>query len=193
MNKINVRLLSKDVIKKNLYFFLNYVSKDRLTKYYKYKNENDKLLTLGSGYFIKKYVNGNIFYNKYHKPYSDNMYFNISHSFDYVVFISCNKECGIDIEKITSSSPDMSLYMFDEIIKDDKDFYYHFTLKEALLKCVGTGFCVPNVKEVVSKEGLINYQNNNYYLKSFLWNDYYISICINSDEDFDINIIEELL
>jgi phosphopantetheinyl transferase len=193
MNKIDVRILSTDEIKNNLEYLLNYVDANRLARFNKYRLENDKLLTLGAGYFIKKYVGDDIFYNNYKKPYSNNIFFNISHSFNFVVFIMSNKECGIDIEKVSEASKEMSLYMFNEKIKNNEDFIYHFTLKEALLKCIGLGLNISNIKDVPSKEGLVIYQNNDYYLKSILFLDYYISVCINDNTDFDISITEEVI
>ena len=91
--------------------------------------------------------------NKYGKPYlkKSEVYFNISHCGDLGVSIIDKYECGIDVEKIREYSDLMALkFCSDNEYKflsevDNKDYYFTiiWTLKEAYLKCLGTGITVP--------------------------------------------------
>ena len=96
---------------------------------------------------LKEYhIDYDIFYNEYGKPYIKNnpIYFNISHSGDYIVIIISDKECGIDIEKIRG----LNNKIIDKIcidkekksIIDDKTYTKIWTMKEAYSKYKGIGF-----------------------------------------------------
>ena len=63
------------------------------------------------------YQNIDITYNKNGKPYilNSNIYYNISHSNDYVVCIFWNKERGIDIEKIIKPNDNIIKNIFTKI------------------------------------------------------------------------------
>ena len=80
------------------------------------------------------------------KPYIDGMYFNISHSHNMVVCAFSDTDIGIDVEKIREWRPRVAKSFHPEertrLEKaEDKDleFYKIWTMKEAYLKCLGTG------------------------------------------------------
>ena len=85
-------------------------------------------------------------YNKYGKPYIDNIYFNISHSHDYVIVVTSDKNIGIDIEKIRDiNQTTMKVFCTDNEIQyitnnQNKKLAYWkiYTLKEASFKMLGT-------------------------------------------------------
>ena len=98
-----------------------------------------------------------ILLNKYGKPYLNNskdLFFNISHSGDWVVVGFANMEIGVDIQKISTSNKididNIAKHAFhtDEIqylqnsSKNTKraNFYKIWSLKEALVKAKGLGF-----------------------------------------------------
>jgi len=100
-------------------------------------------------YLIDDYNNKIIIYNKYGKPYikDEDIYFNISHSYDYVISIISNKEIGVDIEKIRNIDKDSLKYFATEneikyILSSNKDInkraFEIYTLKEAYFKMLGT-------------------------------------------------------
>lgn len=95
--------------------------------------------------------------NKYGKPYIVNkkLFFNISHSNDYIITILSTKEIGIDIEKIRDTNLNIiNIFATDKekeyILSDKKDIYKRllqiYTLKEAYFKMKGTD--LSNLKEV---------------------------------------------
>ena len=66
---------------------------------------------------LKKYhIKYDIFYNENRKPYVKNnpIYFNISHSGEYIVCVVSDKEIGVDIQEVYDSSlPDLFKFIID--------------------------------------------------------------------------------
>lgn len=90
--------------------------------------------------------------NKWGKPYLKNfpkLFFNISHSGDYVVLIISDSEVGVDIEKEKSFDFDIVENFFSnreiEFFKSIKEseristFFSIWTLKESYIKALGVG------------------------------------------------------
>lgn len=176
----------------------NSLPKHRQEKILKYKEKNDRLLSLASGYLFKKALadfglneyEDRIVYNEYGKPYIKNnpIYFSISHSSDMAYLVLSDCEVGCDIERVDDRKY-MELakrFFCDEeyqFLKDSKesknDFFKLWTIKEAYLKEKGTGlyknlnsFCVYiNKKEI----------NNSIIIKSEIENGYAYAIVIRSD------------
>ena len=80
-----------------------------VNKINKVNNVNLKKSRVLSWYFLKKILltekgidlcNVDIWENEYGKPYINEIYFNITHSDNYIGIIIGSEECGIDIEKI---------------------------------------------------------------------------------------------
>lgn len=196
MNQIIVRILPISEVKNNEDFFLSHVTKERKEKALAMLDEERRYQSLGAGYLINKYTpSEEVFYNKEHKPFKKSCFFNVSHSFDYVVFLKSQHPCGIDIEKVIDMKKKLIPYAFSEEeqkkINSDNDFFYLWTLKEALVKAQGQGFAAMKSKDVPSKEGEILYLGRKYYLKSINYNDYRISLCIEDEPIDSIEIIEE--
>lgn len=111
--------------------------------YIDYKRNSEEYLKE----ILKEYhINYDIFYNEYGKPYIKNnpIYFNISHSNEYIVIIISDKECGIDIEKIRPIKKDIiekiCIDKEKELICNDKSFVEMWTKKEAYSKYKGMGY-----------------------------------------------------
>ena len=163
----------------------------------KYKQIIDQKQQIISRYFKNKYIK-NWYINENKKPLSNDIYFNISHSHDYVILAISNKyNIGIDIELKNDKREDrLKNFICNkeelDFIKENDDFYKIWTSKESLLKCVGTGL-VNDLKKVNSLpiDGIKEYDGKIYYSHYINYDNYSLSITIMSDEDFDIEIVEE--
>ena len=98
------------------------------------------------------------------KPVTDNLYFSISHSYDYTVVIVSNECVGIDIEKIREISPSVKETLMNKDIGDE-EFLKHFTKMESYIKYNHLG--LKNLKDDISD---YNFEINYY-------NGYIITIC----------------
>lgn len=122
------------------------------------------------------------------KPYiKDNtIYFNISHSHNYVVCVISKYQIGIDIEHVRPISLNTikrwtNQDEYNYIMQDENDLYKRlftiWTIKEAYIKCLGLN--VAYVKDCsLDLDNGINYSSKN--TKLFLLNDidnYIIAIC----------------
>lgn len=136
------------------------LSEDRQKKVDSFKFEDDKkrcilaelilkqgLSLLGENIEVMNYT-----YNSNGKPYikDSDIYFNLSHSGDYVVCALSNNEIGIDIQKIEDINLNIanSYFLKEESEKinelssrEDKLnlFYDYWTKKEAYIKAIGEG------------------------------------------------------
>lgn len=95
-------------------------------------------------------------YNQYGKPFLKNypnFYFNISHSGNWVVCATSNKEVGIDVEQVNNINFDIAKRFFSQIEYQTimmqpeslrlESFYDFWTLKESFIKCIGKGLSIP--------------------------------------------------
>ena len=122
----------------------------------------------------------NFTYNKFGKPFINNVYFNISHSYDYVCVVASNKEIGIDIEKIRKVNINICNFFSTENEKNYiinsknqyKNLFKIFCLKEAYFKMLGSDlskiknieFCINNNIQnpkdnlnIILKYSILNY------------------------------------
>ncbi|MDR0982848.1 MAG: 4'-phosphopantetheinyl transferase superfamily protein [Culturomica sp.] len=110
--------------------------------------------------------------NEHGKPYlsySDDFFFNISHSGDYIVCTVSDTEVGIDVQKLRKFSETIALRYFHpneakmlETLEDKSDYFFTlWTAKEAYLKYLGSGLSGGlNSFEVVMFEGLYKIREN---------------------------------
>lgn len=173
-------------------FFYNSLKVDYKKKVDLLLRENDKKLTILSQILLTKllndkyslnYKNLEIKYNKYNKPFIDNIYFNISHSNEYAVVVTSNNKIGVDIEYIRKVDLNIINYFCTDLEKtyiltsEDKykSLFEIFCLKESYFKMLGTG--ITNFKEIeflifddiisCNKTNLnimLNYSINNYVI-----------------------------
>ena len=139
---------------------LNIIKESKKLRISKY-NDKDKLrsyigeLLLIEGlnkYYNINYNDINIIYNKYGKPYLENynLYYNISHSKDYVIVVFSDKKIGVDIEYIHGNINTKNIFCNKEEIEyidnDLTKLFDIFTYKEAYIKMQGKS--IMNIKDV---------------------------------------------
>lgn len=145
--------------------FLQKVSEEKCQKIRRYKKEIDGRRTLLGEILIKvmlskhlnKPVEEIVFkQNEYGKPYleNENLYFNISHSGEWVVGAISNQPVGIDVEEIKSAHLDIAQRFFtnkeyvslekmtDKKVRDAM-FYRLWSGKESYIKMIGKGLNIP--------------------------------------------------
>ena len=170
-----------------------------------YKSELSKKQSICGKYLIVKSLNckeDDIYYNSLKKPYvKNNFYFNISHSNEYVVFVSSKAEIGIDIEYIDNRNMDVIDYAFTrkeiDYVKNGKGIFNSFedrftliwTIKECLFKASGIeenvepkdietlvdGFNTSVINDNNVIENKINFYKVDYYVYSIKYFNYIIS------------------
>jgi len=161
----NINDLNKDDIN-NFYDKMPKLKKDKINKL---KNYDSKVRSIiGEMILEELLVKNNVSYNsldyyinEYGKPYlkDNNIFFNISHSFDYVITAISNNEIGIDIEKVRET-PIKTINQFatekekEYILSSNKNIekriFKIFTLKEAYFKMLGT-----NLNNILKVEFII--------------------------------------
>ena len=158
------------------------------------KIESARKEKLASKYLKDKYIK-HYSIDKNGKPVSDDIYFNVSHSHEIVaIAISQNRPIGLDIETNRKLDEKLVRYIAREeetkFIKDDLSFMQVWTNKESLLKCVGTGL-KDKLKDVpaLPLNGIRQYKNQTYFTKSIIRDGLVISITLEGNQDFEINII----
>ncbi len=144
--------------------------------------------------------------NEFNKPYiiGEDVFFNISHSKDYIVCSISNAHIGIDMEYIgkikenalNSFSNDEKSLLFDYSFKEKTElFYVLWTLKESFVKNLGFGFTMDidgfSLIDVLTfKTNKIMYKNNIYYFYTEkIFGNYIISMCQDGKEIKNKNFI----
>lgn len=147
-----------------------------------------------STYLKDKYV-GSYYLNEHKKPLSKNKFFNVSHSDEMIILGMCDIDIGVDIEHIKEDiSSQMKRFIASddefEYISDEEKFYEIWTNKESLMKCKGIGI-VDKVSNIpgLPINGIRTLDNEIYMSKTIKLDDYLISICIKSDEPFEVEQI----
>lgn len=146
----------------NFYDKIPKLKKDKISKF---KNYESKVRSIIGEMNLKEllakknisYNSLDYYINKYGKQYlkNDKIFFNISHSFDYVITAISNNEIGIDIEKVRQT-PIKIINQFatekekEYILSSNKNIeeriFKIYTLKEAYFKMLGTN--LNNILEV---------------------------------------------
>lgn len=161
--------------------------KDRIEKAKRYKLPDDRKRCIAGGILLSKFLDGaEISENEFGKPISsDGREFNLSHSGDWVLLALDSNEIGCDIEKVQFVKyEDMGKFVFCENemhrLKSSPDragaFFELWTKKEALLKCMGKGFH-RGAKSVDVSGDCFDDSGKKYYMKTFNFSDYTISVC----------------
>lgn len=205
----NIKLLENNDVYNKAY---QLISKDRKEKVDKLKFINDKKLSILAEIILKKALkelnlNNNIeyIYNEYKKPYlKNNVFFNISHSGEYVICVLSDNEVGCDIEYIRDIDLKIAKKYFNNdeyqsIINSNNKldtFYRYWTLKESYIKLLGLGLNLELDSFKIDISNKLNFtqniNNNLYYLKEVDIDGYKSSICLLNDKDLKINNVKNL-
>ena len=196
MQKITLIIKNINVAFAHKKTLLASVNEEQKNKALKFKFEADQIRSLLSSSLMNALSKETILYKENGKPYFANgPYFNISHSGDYAVMAVANKEVGVDIEENKPKDMTMLLKIFNEaeakMIKEHADFYYLWCAKESLIKCIGG--TVSHIKEVPSLpfNGLKTFKGQDYQCKTFIYNGHIISITLEGNEEFNVDVIEK--
>lgn len=200
MNEVIINIIHTSLIKEKFSFLLSFVDQKRKQKVERLVNEKDKLLSLGAGCLLKKYLpKGEIKETASGKPYLENgPFFNLSHSGEYAVLaVHQSRDVGVDIERINENKLDGIRFVLSEEEKkvvDTNTLFQIWSNKESLIKCLSTG--LKDIKSVsgLPLEGIRLANNEEYYVKSMIYDNYSLSVTLKGKEPFNlkINLIESL-
>lgn len=176
---------------------LDTVDKERRKKILRLPKNTPQKQSLGAGLLIKTFVGDITSYGIGGKPQALETQFNISHSGRYVVLSVSNEPVGVDIELLQRGRRKIASKFFtleeniqiDQSYDPDRTFTRLWTLKEAFLKCIGTGIGRNLRKTSINLNGgdirvEQNINNNPYYFKEYNVEGYQLSVC-SEDNDFE--------
>lgn len=198
---------------------LNAVSEDKREKIYRFHYEKDALRALYAD-TLARYLACNklgiknkdiIFkYNEYGKPYLQgvpDVYFNVSHSGQYVICGWSQHEIGVDVEEIKKIDLDIAKRFFtageyEYIIsnitgKQAQYFYEIWTMKESYIKYKGKGLSMPlDSFELIYNNGFVELKSNDevpprIYRPDFN-NNYKIAVCTEDNYVSEVSAVSLL-
>lgn len=203
----------------NKYEYLKqFVSKECRKRADKFYFVEDAKRTVGAELLVRYYLRLNyntsnrkieMEYNQYGKPYiknSNDLYFNISHSCDWIICAWSNHEIGVDLENIRHIDLDIARVQFcnDEytyIIELPELSYRRFmqiwTLKESYIKYIGKGLNIPLNSFSVNFDSngkctlKTPFKHNHVYLKiSEELENYIVAECSEYNDEMDIRRVK---
>lgn len=176
---------------------LKTVDKERRKKILRLPKNTPQKQSLGAGLLIKTFIGEITSYGIGGKPQALETQFNISHSGRYVVLSVSNEPVGVDIELLQRGRRKIASKFFtleeniqiDQSYDPDRTFTRLWTLKEAFLKCIGTGIGRNLRKTSINLNGgdirvEQNINNNPYYFKEYNVEGYQLSVC-SEDNEFE--------
>lgn len=161
------------------------------------KMESRKKEAAASFYLKRKYV-GDFYLDKYGKPQSDKIHFNISHTDGYIVIALSDKPVGVDIEVVKEMDNSIVKFISSEqeydAIHNNVDAIKLWTNKEALLKAVGIGLrCLLNEVPGLPFNKVKKYRDKEYFTITTEYLNSIISIARETSEPFEISIEKEAI
>ena len=184
-----MKILYADINEFETEYLKGLVSKERLERSLKYRQEEDVKRSLLAeallNYGIKDMypdvavpVIPEI--DEYKKPHvytkTGEINYSISHSGDYVVCVISDKPAGIDIEKIGENNTRVAKRFYTDMenqyVTGAASFYNIWTLKESFMKIMGLGMKLPmdafTVTDLNTASGECRYAQTNHELDSVL-------------------------
>lgn len=186
----NTKNVSLEQLLESIYF----LDKTKFDNFTHLETKKEKIV---SEIFKRKYI-GEYQFNEFNKPISKDKFFNISHSKGYVAFVMDDVPIGIDIEKIRDVDPALIDFVSSEeeqkYIRSAENFYEIWTNKEALVKAIGTGI-KQRINEIpgLPLNSIEEFNSKIYYNKTIKCDDLIITISRESNIDFNVKIIKEVI
>ena len=195
--KLKIYLLDYSLLSLDYLLGSSYLTPFDKESFNKYTVENVKKEKIVSTILKRKYI-GDYYLNEYGKPLSKDKCFNISHSHGYIALVMDTVNIGIDIEKIRDVDRDLMDYISNveerNYIHDNVSFFEIWTNKEALVKASGTGIRnKSNSIPGLPLNGIIVYNNKNYFNKTIRYDDLIITTSKEDVNDYEIDIIKEVI
>lgn len=201
---IQVFLLDIECLKDNFDYLLGKMSLQRQNKIKSYSFNDDKLRSLGAGILIDYGLNIyglsrnqiNIVYNKMGKSYIEgkDLYFNISHSDQFVACAFSNEDVGIDLQKVHKVSDSFvnkvcTKKEIDQILNDrENQIIRLWTFKESYLKMTGEGIARDFSKIEIDLKNKRSFNHKELFFQEYQLENYYLTICCKID-DFSKDLI----
>ena len=175
---------------------------DRKEKILSHKNKEGRKQSFASSLLLKKILQQNnlklqdVNYAKNKKPEIDGIFFNISHSENFVICSTSKKSVGCDIEKIRPVKKDFETRFFTQnevayLNKFDGEeklnqFFRLWTMKESYMKMTGEGMKLAlNRFEFIIEDSIKVYRDGllcNCNIKEYELLGYKISVCVEENE-----------
>jgi len=216
MNLIfGIKTIENDDFLNNIEFFLGLIPEKDRKAFLEFKNIKKIQLSL-FGQILVRYVLSNCYKidlsklelkkNNHGKPYFECLpiFFNISHSGNWIIASFSEKEIGIDIERIRDpiykvanrffSNDELSLLEIEKNeIKKKELFFKIWTAKESYVKMLGRGisYSLNNFTVLINEEKCeINdsFQKKEIFLKYLSFDNEYIVACSSFEKSFKNNI-----
>lgn len=190
MEKIRLFLCKTELIEKSENTIKRALKDEEISKAARFVRKSDRLLSLGSSYLKRRFVFGDreISLSRFGKPYSPDIFFNVSHSVDIAgIAISDKYEVGLDIEKEREDHRDLADHCLSTEEKlSGEEFLTLFTSKESIAKAEGSGLKT-DIKDIpaLPLDGIVRYKDRLYYRHSYFKAPYHISISL-CETDFYI-------
>jgi len=182
---------------------LSHFPKERRKKTLRYRQEKDRKQSLGAGALLRyilqsrKIEETETIYGEHGKPEMPGIYFNISHSGDYVVCAVGDGIVGCDIEKIGQFRGSVVKRFFTEKEtsyinafsgeRKNEEFYRLWTMKESYVKMTGEGLTLDSKRiEFSLGENVQVYRDGvkvSCTIKEYLLSGYKLTVC-SEDVDF---------
>ncbi len=167
---------------------------ERKEKCLRYLKADDRKRSLGAGLIMNSVLKdfncqGDVTVKENGKPEVSGVFFNVSHSGDYVIGVASDVPVGCDIEKMAPAPLNVADRFFCSSETDyitscnDKDFAFWqmWTLKESYVKMTGEGFKLhPGKFCVIAEDNIEVYRENvrqDCVFKHFVYDGHSVAIC----------------
>ena len=205
--KVVIRRIDDEYIEANYDRLLNKLCDARKEKVLRLKSARVRYTSMMAGLLLQDMAEricgiakGNLVIreNENGKPYIEgyeNFRFNLSHSGEFVMIAVSDSDVGVDVERIREREKLVEKRCFTdderEYIKDNNErFFEIWTMKEAYLKCIGTGISLPlNSFNINMQKMCVDNSGYKFVLNTI--DDYVYSVCSKDVSDICITVDEE--
>ena len=172
----------------------------RRAKIDSFRFDKDKKLSLAAGILAYKALSeagvdqSEVVFAEYSKPMvkDKEVYFNLSHSGDYAVCALSDKPVGVDIQKLRPFADNLVRFVYSPQEKQfvesfpeaerDREYTKLWTVKESIMKYLGTGISVGAKKITVDASGTmsascVGYDLSHLHFTCFEIQDHFVTAC----------------